>query len=169
MICGYQVLHFGVRCWVGFGVGIRSDIKHFSPSYSQSLLEGWLWTWLVSVPLATHTPTGLLVEAVIHMSTAILTMDTATAMGMAIPTMTMGTATDIPMCPQEEAWIPTWEASMDCWIINNVSGLQQTWCFSDLTPIVRIILEISLQKWSGNRITLYAFISQRVYSLVSFT
>ena len=80
MICGYQVLHFGVRCWVGFGVGIRSDIKHFSPSYSQSL-----------------------VEAVIHMSTAILTMDTATAMGMAIPTMTMGTATDIPMCPQEEA------------------------------------------------------------------
>lgn len=69
---------------------------------------------------------GLLVEAVIHMSTAILTMDTATAMGMAIPTMTMGTAMDIPMCLQEEAWIPTWEASMDCWIINDISGLQQS-------------------------------------------
>lgn len=73
-----------------------------------------------------HTHMGLLVEAVIHMSTAILIMDTAIAMGMATPTMSMGTAMDIPMCLQEEAWIPTWEASMDWWIVKDISGLQQS-------------------------------------------
>lgn len=60
---------------------------------------------LVSVPLATRTPMGLLAEAVIHTITAILTtgMATATATGTAIPTVTMGTAMDIPTDLLEEA------------------------------------------------------------------
>lgn len=60
---------------------------------------------LVSVPLATRTPTGLLAEAVIHTTTAILTtgMAMATAMGTAIPTATTATAMDIPTGLLEEA------------------------------------------------------------------
>lgn len=52
-----------------------------------------------------RTPTGLLAEAVIHTTTAILTtgMATATAMGTAIPTATTATAMDIPTGLLEEA------------------------------------------------------------------
>lgn len=68
---------------------------------------------------------GFLGEVVTHTITAILTTGTAMAMGTAIPTVTMGTVMDIPTGLLEEAWIPTWEASTDCWIINDVCDFQQ--------------------------------------------
>lgn len=69
---------------------------------------------------------GLLGEAVTHTITAILTMGTATAMGTAIHTVTMGTVMDIPTGLLEEAWTLTWEASTDCWTVNGICDFQQT-------------------------------------------